>query len=256
MIIDDDIIYKGTLLETQFGGGGLPFAIAAGADTYTATITGITVLATGDIFVIKFTNSNTTASSLNINSLGAVNIVKRENTPLLEGDLQGGVTCILNYDGTNLVILSNSFAVKYLPLNFLQVTSGTAFTITLLANDRIQRDLSGNNVTNTSYAEFVLPDDFVGFPPNAFSIDNRRNRAAASTVVTMGSEGVVDATFNSLDMSHPALDNTWGTVSASFGTTYAPGQRILLAVTTSTGSGGAGGAAGIGLMRIKYLSKE
>ena len=42
---------------------GLQQSSASGIDVYTTTITGVTVYADGDAYLIRFTNGNTTTSS-------------------------------------------------------------------------------------------------------------------------------------------------------------------------------------------------
>jgi len=77
---------------------GIQHAIASGIDTYTATITGVTAYADGDVYFIRFTNGNTTGCTLNINSLGAVALYRNNDGPLLGGDILNGgeMLCVYN----------------------------------------------------------------------------------------------------------------------------------------------------------------
>lgn len=79
---------------------------AAGTNTYTVTITGYPYYRAGDEVKILFTNANTGTATLNINSLGAINLRKNGSTPLASGDLVAGSTYILSYDGTNFQVLN------------------------------------------------------------------------------------------------------------------------------------------------------
>ena len=74
---------------------------ATGTDTYAVTIPEIIALTTGLHIVVKFTNANTGASTLNVNSLGAINMFKQVTTPLANGDIPAGNIVQLAYDGTN-----------------------------------------------------------------------------------------------------------------------------------------------------------
>ena len=227
--IDDDIIYKGTLLDSLLGGGGgsaIAYGVAAGTNTYTVTISGITSYLTGQPIYVKFTNGNTGASTINVNDLGAISIRKAADSTLLINNILAGCTMIMVYDGTNFIIVGKCSTLRGLPVSFTQVTSGTAFTITIAPNDRIQRAITGANLTNTSYLEFTIPPDFVAFPSNAFSIDTRRNTANANTVVTFGKEGVADAGINGISLTATATNNTWETKQATPTGTYAPGDRV------------------------------
>jgi len=80
------------------------YAKASGTNTYTATITGYT-LAEGQTVRIKFTNANTDASTLNINSLGAKSIVKGNGSALSSGNIKAGQICNLVYGGSNFQLL-------------------------------------------------------------------------------------------------------------------------------------------------------
>lgn len=76
-------------------------ATQASAGVYTSTITGVSAYTTGDVYVIKFDTVNNGASTLNINSIGAVNIYKNTSTPISSGDIKANQTVELVYDGTN-----------------------------------------------------------------------------------------------------------------------------------------------------------
>lgn len=66
------------------------YAVASGTNAYTASISGITALTEGMGVKIKFTNANTGASTLNINSLGAKAIVKGNGAALSSGNIKAG----------------------------------------------------------------------------------------------------------------------------------------------------------------------
>jgi hypothetical protein len=86
--------------------GTKTYAVSAGTDTYTATLTpAITAYATGQKFMILFSNSNTGASTININNLGAKAITKFGATPLAQNDIRAGQIFFLVYDGTNFQIV-------------------------------------------------------------------------------------------------------------------------------------------------------
>lgn len=85
--------------------GSKLYAVATGTNTYVITLTPApTAYAAGNVYVVKFTNANTGASTINVNSLGAKSIVKGGATALAAGDITAGHTCLLMYDGTNFQI--------------------------------------------------------------------------------------------------------------------------------------------------------
>lgn len=78
---------------------------ASGTDTYTATASPVPeAYAIGQKFVVIFTNANTGASTINLNSLGAKSIKKNTSLALASGDITAGQAYLLVYDGTNFQI--------------------------------------------------------------------------------------------------------------------------------------------------------
>lgn len=79
---------------------------AGGTDTYTATLApAISAYATNQKVYLKFTNANTGAATINLNSLGAKSIKKSGGTALSAGDISAGQILCLVYDGTNFQIV-------------------------------------------------------------------------------------------------------------------------------------------------------
>lgn len=83
---------------------------ASGTDTYAATPSpALGAYAANQRFRIKFTNSNTGAATLNLNSLGAKTLKKQTrdgNAVLAAGDIPAGALFDVEYDGTDMVLLS------------------------------------------------------------------------------------------------------------------------------------------------------
>lgn len=85
----------------SFSTGGGP------ANVYTATLApAATAYTTGMHVTIKPINTNTAASSLNVNGLGAIAIRRADGTTLLAGDIIAGMMAELNYDGLNFQLLN------------------------------------------------------------------------------------------------------------------------------------------------------
>lgn len=83
----------------------IDYAVANGTNTYTATITNITTLTEGLSVKIKFTNANTGASTLNLNSLGTKTIQKGNGNALSSGNIKAGQICHLVYTGSVFQLL-------------------------------------------------------------------------------------------------------------------------------------------------------
>lgn len=83
--------------------------IASGTNTYTATYSPTpTAYVSGMPVLVTFTNGNTGASTLNLNSLGAIPIVKGISTAVASGDIPVGTSLWLLYNGTNFVIINSN----------------------------------------------------------------------------------------------------------------------------------------------------
>ncbi|MFN9112053.1 MAG: hypothetical protein ACK5XN_18465, partial [Bacteroidota bacterium] len=66
---------------------------------------GVTGYAVNDAYVIKFNTANSNGATININSLGAKELVKNNNVTITGGDIQVGQEFIIIYDGTNFQML-------------------------------------------------------------------------------------------------------------------------------------------------------
>jgi len=81
-------------------GGGIPHGTASGTDTYTVSISGVTSYADGEAYLIRFPIGNTTGATLNINSLGAVDLYRNNDGPLIGGDIEDGAEMLVVYNST------------------------------------------------------------------------------------------------------------------------------------------------------------
>src|SRR6478609_1227060 len=87
--------------QFEYSGGSF------GTNTYTASITNMTAYTSASRNVnvsICFSNGNSGASTLNINSIGAADIVLPDGSPLSSGDIQAGYCYRLHYNGSDFVL--------------------------------------------------------------------------------------------------------------------------------------------------------
>lgn len=98
--IGSGLSLSGTTLNASVN-GSITHATATGTDTYAATITGVTSYADGDCYLIRFTNGNTTGATININGLGAVNLYRNNDGPVIGGDIQALSEMLLVYNATS-----------------------------------------------------------------------------------------------------------------------------------------------------------
>lgn len=97
------------------GARGLPYGVcdtAAATAAKTVTISGITELAAGLSIRVKFTNAQTYngAPTLNVNSLGAKNIMRNGTTKAARYEWLGGEVVDFVYDGTEWIIADGGIA--------------------------------------------------------------------------------------------------------------------------------------------------
>ena len=82
-------------------------ADSGGSDAYAITLApAITAYVTGQIFLFKANTANTGAATLNVNGLGAKTIKKNKDQTLADGDIKAGALVLVQYDGTDLQMLS------------------------------------------------------------------------------------------------------------------------------------------------------
>lgn len=123
--------YDGTNIQVlNLNQQHLPYAASTtAANTYVATLNPIALgYTTGMSFLIKFTNANTGAATLNINSLGAKAMKRPDGTALQPGDIAAGMVAHISYDGTNLQLMNVSKPQQYEMEVFTSSGSFTAKT--------------------------------------------------------------------------------------------------------------------------------
>jgi len=81
--------------------GALKTLTASGTDTYAVTEPLPAAYSPKERFLVRFTNANTGAATLNRSTLGAKAIVKADGSALSAGDIEAGGTYLLSYNGTN-----------------------------------------------------------------------------------------------------------------------------------------------------------
>ena len=98
-----------------------------------APVPPITAYVTGQVVTLKPTHANTTASTINVNSLGTKNIKLLDGTDPVANNLLTAGTYIVIYDGTNFVLQNPSGAGSTQPTT-QYLTSGSSATYTTPAN--------------------------------------------------------------------------------------------------------------------------
>lgn len=95
----------------------------------------------GQHLLCKILNTNTGATTINVNGRGAKNIVDQFGNPLLPGDLQSGMIADLTYDGTNYQLANRASGLNVSIVGGVYMsTAQTLSATTKLAFDTVQFD--------------------------------------------------------------------------------------------------------------------
>jgi hypothetical protein len=93
----------------QLQNGATTIATVSGTDTLTGSLApAITAYATGNLFSFVAVATNTGATTINLNSLGAKSITKSGTTALAAGDIVSGQVYLIEYDGTRFQLINPS----------------------------------------------------------------------------------------------------------------------------------------------------
>jgi hypothetical protein len=144
------------MLSDLTGLGGITKATAAGTDTYTTTIVGVTGYVDGDTYLIRFTNGNTTGATLDINTLGAKTLYRNNDGAIIGGDIWAGaeMLCVFNstLDGFQCIGTSPNSLFAYVTNaeTSTAITKGQAVYVFGGQGDRITVKLASNQSDTTS----------------------------------------------------------------------------------------------------------
>jgi hypothetical protein len=117
----------------QFGG----ISYGGSGNAYTATNNAVgtwSAYAAGDFIGLLANHTNTGAATINVDGLGAKNIVTNDGGALIAGDLTSGALVLLLYDGTSFQLVGSFASGSYQPLDA---------TLTALAGVRMTHIAAG-----------------------------------------------------------------------------------------------------------------
>lgn len=173
------------------------FATTGGTTAYVLT-TGRTLpaYATGQVFRLRINATNTGASTLNVDSLGAVSIVKGASTALAAGDLLSGAVYEVSYDGTNFVLVgSSSTNVNVRALAALTMADdrmidlGGADTMAVVTYATVLNNIAaGGTITagsGVSPALTIQRDNDAGSGVVLYYVHNSASPAASDTILSI-----------------------------------------------------------------------
>lgn len=135
----------------------------------------ITAYAVGQMFSFKAVNANTTTSTLNVNGLGVKTIKKIDgSTNLASGDIGAGQIVLVEYDGTNFILLTipGSISQSLAQIGAIQMYGGSSAPTGWLLCD-------GSAVSRTTFAALfaILSTTYgAGDTTTTFNVPDMRGR--------------------------------------------------------------------------------
>jgi len=138
---------------SQLQGSADKLLTVTGTDTYVATASpALTAYAAGNLFSLVVPNTNTGASTINIDGLGAKAITRTGSTALVAGDMIATEVVIVVYDGTRFQLINaNSFT--NLLVSGTLTYGGVTLTNAVTGTGKMMLD---TNPTVTNYVESVV----------------------------------------------------------------------------------------------------
>jgi hypothetical protein len=170
---------------SQLQGSADKLLTVTGTDTYVATASpALTAYAAGNLFSLVVPNTNTGASTINIDGLGAKAITRTGTTALVAGDMIATEVVIVVYDGTRFQLINaNSFTNLF--VSGTLTYGGVTLTNAVTGTGKMVLDTSPtvNNPTVTNYVESVVAIGTVS-SSNTIALTNGTVQTATLTAST------------------------------------------------------------------------
>lgn len=149
----------------QIQDGSFVYAADSGAaDAYVMTLSPvITAYATGQKFLMKAANANTTASVINIDSVGSKAIVDAEGNALTGGEIVASAYCELVYDGTAFRLQNPALGSVGAGKQSIWVSASSMVSRTTSGATYGETELATNDVMVASMAFDTSTDEFAQF---------------------------------------------------------------------------------------------
>lgn len=212
---------------------------ASGTNTYTATASpAITSYINGLRLLIKFTNANSGASTLNVNSLGAIPITKAVSSALSTGDILAGQILWLAYDGTNFQIAggSGSGGGSFWPLTGTATLTGG---VSMEGNQVLQFGASTALTAFKAYGASVVLGYPNVSPTSSLTFGASGATFVGPTILATSTTSLAPLTIpHGVAPSSPSNGNIWSTTSGFFGQVNGATVGPFSSGTVATGGTG------------------
>lgn len=173
----------------------LHYGVAGGtANALTVTVTPtITAYTAGLCLLVKASNNNTGAATINAQSLGVVNITRTNLTALQAFDIETGAVLILIYDGTEFQLAGSFFFNE--AVHYGVDTSGVANTVTVANsafNPPVSSMVAGTTlqikIANTNTGATTVNGFTVNSPQGGSLVAGALNANAIATFIYDGTQ--------------------------------------------------------------------
>ena len=213
--------HKDTNASVDAGGTGDAITVAAN-QTLTAYYDGL-------VIAFNATAANTTATTLNVDSVGAKKVFKHFNTELVANDIKSGQKVICIYDSDGDSSAGSWQMVSQLGNAPTTITGGDGITVTSGDIDFAPSELSDVALAATDQVVIADASDSNN-PKTATASDFQSLFAAATSDMESASSGSLNVT-PSVQHRHPGHPKAWGYVTYSGGT---PTLQTSYGVTSIT----------------------
>ena len=196
------------------------YALDSGStDAYSITIEGITAYSQliGVPLYVKCPTANSTVASLNVNGLGAVNIVRETSTALLTGDITAGKIIQVIYDESYFQLLSQGADASQASKS--ETLSNKSLTAPKIASGGYIADANGN--------ELIKASSVVSSAVNEITVKN----------AVTGSAPSISASGGDTNVSLNLISKGTGTVQANGVAVATKSKSVSVTLSSSSWSG-------------------
>lgn len=206
---------------------GGDFASSGGsANAYTLSIDSqISSYATGLVIKFKSSFTNTGSATINVNSLGAKSLVKKNNENIVSGDIIQNQIVEAVYDGTNFLVFSLFSG------DIAEFGDGSDGDITINSGAFSSGPITNNTLTRDAYFNNLTINDTYTLNANGFKVHIRG-------VYNPNSTGKIISNGNNGNNGGNAVGTTPGTGGANVSAAYSGGTMPTVLSSKAGGNGG------------------
>ena len=220
----------------QLQANATTIATVTGTDTLTGSLTpALTAYATGNLFSFVASGTNTGATTINLNSLGAKSITKSGTTALSAGDIVSGQVYLIEYDGTRFQLINpstTSGTVSTISFGSTGLTPSTATNGAVTVSGTLAAANGGTGTSGTTANLTVDGTNAVGF----LNIPINSQSAAYTLVLADSGKAILHPSTdaNARTFTIPANSSVAYPIGTAITFINMTSQVVTIAITTDT----------------------